>query len=174
MPTTASSSMNTVGLATFEQTLSALDRILGKLAAHCEAKKLDEAIFLSARLYPDMFPFSRQIQIACDFAKGAAARLAGSEVPSWADDEKTIADLRVRIAKTAAFIKAIPVKAFDGSDDKVLRIKLGRNAPETEMPGKDYLAHVVLPNFFFHATTAYDLLRHNGVELGKSDFLNRG
>lgn len=167
------SSMNQVGLPTLHQTLTALDKILDKLAAHCEAKKLDEAIFVNARLFPDMFPFSRQIQIACDFAKGAAARLAGQEVPSWADEEKTIADLKARIAKTADFIKAIPAESFKGSDDKVLRIKLGRNAPETEMPGKTYLANVVLPNFYFHATTAYALLRHGGVELGKTDFLNR-
>lgn len=167
------SSMNQVGLPTLHQTLAALDKILDKLAAHCEAKKLDEAIFVSARLFPDMFPFSRQIQIACDFAKGAAARLAGQDVPSWADDEKTIADLKARISKTADFIKGIPAESFKGSDDKVVRIKLGRNAPETEMPGKTYLANVVLPNFYFHATTAYALLRHGGVELGKTDFLNR-
>lgn len=167
------SSMNQVGLPTLHQTLAALDKILDKLAAHCEAKKLDEAIFVNARLFPDMFPFSRQIQIACDFAKGAAARLGGQEVPSWADEEKTIADLKARIAKTAAFMNAIPAESFKGSDDKILKIKLGRNAPETEMPGKTYLANVVLPNFYFHATTAYALLRSNGVEVGKNDFLNR-
>lgn len=167
------SSMNQIGLATINQTLVALDRILDKLAAHCEAKKIDEAVFLAARLYPDMFPLSRQVQIACDFAKGAAARLAGQEVPSWADEEKTIADLKARITKTADFVKSIPAEALKGSDDKVLKIKLGRNAPETEMPGKAYLAGVVLPNFFFHATTVYAILRHNGVEIGKSDFLNR-
>lgn len=167
------SSMNQIGLATLLQTLSALDKILDKLAAHATAKKIDESIYLTARLAPDMFPFTRQIQIACDFAKGAAARLAGQEVPSWADEEKTIADLKARIAKTADFIKAIPAETFKGSDDRILKIKLGRNAPETDMPGKAYLANVVLPNFYFHATTAYALLRHNGVELGKTDFLNR-
>lgn len=174
MPVTNPSSMNAVGLATIHQTLNALDAILGKLAAHCEAKKIDEAVFLGARLYPDMFPLSRQIQIACDFAKGASARLAGIEVPSWSDDEKTIADLKARIAKTADFIKAIPAATFGGSDEKVVKIKLGRNAPETEMAGKTYLASVVLPNFFFHAAAAYAILRHNGVELGKGDFLHRG
>ena len=167
------SSMNQIGLATITQTLSALDKILDKLATHAEAKKIDEAVYLTARLAPDMFPFTRQIQIACDFAKGAAARLAGQEVPAWADEEKTIIDLKARIAKTAAFIKAIPAEALKGSDDKILKIKLGRNAPETDMEGKAYLAGVVLPNFFFHATTAYALLRHNGVDLGKTDFLNR-
>ncbi len=168
------SSMNQIGLATITQTLAALDKLLDKLAAHCEAKKIDEAVFLAARLYPDMFAFSRQVQIACDFAKGGAARLAGQEVPSWPDEEKTILDLKARIAKTADFVKSIPAEAFKGSDERVIRIKLGRNAPETEMAGKAYLASVVLPNFFFHATTVYAILRHNGVEIGKSDFLNRG
>ena len=167
------SSMNQVGLATLDQTLAALDRILDKLAAHCAAKSLDESIFVGARLFPDMFPFSRQIQIACDFAKGAAARLAGQEVPSWVDDERTIADLKARIARTRAFVKGVPAASLKGSDERVIKIKLGRNAPETEMDGMSYLAKVVLPNFYFHATTAYALLRHNGVELGKSDFLNR-
>ena len=110
------SSMNQIGLATITQTLSALDKILDKLATHAEAKKIDEAVYLTARLAPDMFPFTRQIQIACDFAKGAAARLAGQEVPAWADEEKTIIDLKARIAKTAAFIKAIPAEALKGSD----------------------------------------------------------
>lgn len=167
------SSMNQIGLATFEQTLSALDRILGKLAAHCEAKKIDEAVFVSARLYPDMFPLARQVQIACDFAKGAAARLSGAEVPGWADDEKSIADLRARVVKTRDYVKGIPASAYAGSDERLLKIKLGRNAPETDMAGKDYLAKVVLPNFYFHAATAYAILRHNGLEVGKNDFLNR-
>jgi uncharacterized protein len=167
------SSMKTIGLPTINQTLNALDKTLDKLAAHCAASSIDEAVFLSARLYPDMFPFSRQIQIACDFAKGAAARLAGKEVPSWPDDEKSIGDLKGRIAKTRDFINGLDGGAFDGADTRTVKIKLGRNAPETEMPGAAYLANVVLPNFFFHATTAYALLRHNGVQLGKGDFLNR-
>lgn len=167
------SSMNQIGLSTIHQTLDALDRILDKLAAHCEAKKIDESVFVTGRLFPDMFAFARQIQIACDFAKGAAARLSGAEVPSWADDEKTIADLKARIGKTRDYINGIAASAFSGSDDKVLKIKLGRNAPETEMAGKDYLAKVVLPNFYFHAATAYAILRQGGVEIGKNDFLNR-
>jgi uncharacterized protein len=167
------SSMNTIGLGTITQTLAALDKLLDKLAAHCAAGGVEEGVFLSSRLYPDMFPFSRQVQIACDFAKGAAARLAGIEVPSWPDDEKTLADLKARIAKTRGFVEGLSAAAFEGSDTRVIRIKLGRNAPETEMPGAAYLAHVVLPNFFFHASTAYALLRHNGVSVGKGDFLNR-
>lgn len=167
------SSMSHIGLATLDQTLVALDRILDKLAAHCAAKSLDEAVFVGARLFPDMFPLSRQIQIACDFAKGAAARLSGHEVPSWSDEEKTIADLKARIAKTRDFVKSFPESAFASSDIRTIKVKLGRNAPETEMDGATYLARVVLPNFYFHATTAYAILRHNGVELGKGDFLNR-
>lgn len=167
------SSMNQIGLSTFNQTLDALDRILDKLAAHCEAKKIDEAVFLSARLFPDMFALPRQIQVACDFAKGAAARLSGAEVPSWPDDEKTIADLKARIAKTRSYVNGIAASAFAGSDDKALKIKLGRNAPETDMSGKDYFAKVVLPNFYFHASMVYAILRNNGVEIGKNDFLNR-
>ncbi|MCA0399534.1 MAG: DUF1993 domain-containing protein [Proteobacteria bacterium] len=167
------SSMNQIGLSTLNQTLAALDRVLGKLAAHCEAKKIDEAIFVSARLFPDMFALARQVQIACDFAKGAAARLSGAEVPAWADDEKSIAELRARIAKTRNYVDGIPASAYAGSDDRVIKIKLGRNAPETEMAGKDYLAKVVLPNFYFHAAMAYAILRNGGVELGKNDFLDR-
>lgn len=157
----------------FAQMLGALDTILDKLEAHCAAKKLDPSVFLSARLYPDMFPFTRQIQIACDFAKGAACRLSGQEVPSWPDNEASIAELKARIAKTRAVVEAVSADALANSDDRVIKIKLGRNAPETEMSGQTYVANVVLPNFYFHATTAYAILRHNGVELGKGDFLAR-
>ena len=155
------------------QSLGALDKILDKLAAHCELKKIDPAVFLSARLAPDMFAFTRQVQIACDFAKGAAARLSGQEVPSWSDNEATIAELKARIAKTLAFVNGVSSEALAQSDSKIMRIKLGRNAPETEMPGVVYLTSVVLPNLYFHATTAYAILRHNGVEIGKNDFLGR-
>lgn len=167
------SCMNQIGLATFTQTLTAMNKILDKLVAHAEAKKIDESVFVNLRLAPDMFPFSRQIQIMSDAAKGAAARLSGREVPSWPDDEKTIADLKARIAKTLAFIASIPPADFAGSDERVIKIKLGRNAPETEMSGKDLLAKVSLPNFYFHATATYALLRANGVDVGKNDFLNR-
>lgn len=167
------SSMQLVGLPTFTQTLSALDKILDKLAAHCEAGKIDEGVFLNARLFPDMFAFARQIQLASDFAKGAAARLSGSDVPAWADDEKTIAELKARLAKTRDYLAGFPASAFDGADDRVVKMRLGRNAPETEMPGGVFLANVALPNFYFHATAAYSILRHNGVALGKSDFMNR-
>ncbi|MCZ8376867.1 MAG: DUF1993 domain-containing protein [Beijerinckiaceae bacterium] len=167
------STMTMTGLTTLGQTLDALVRILDKLAAHAEARKIEEAVYLQARLYPDMFAFTRQIQIACDFAKGAAARMAGQEVPGWADEETSIADLKARVERTKAFIATIDPALYAGSDGRVLKIKLGRNAPELEMTGQDYFAKVVLPNFYFHASMAYAILRHCGVELGKGDFLNR-
>jgi uncharacterized protein len=167
------SSMNEIGLATFTQTLMGLDKILDKLVAHAEAKKIDESVFVNLRLAPDMFPLSRQIQIMTDGCKGAVARLSGREVPSWPDEEKTIADLKARIGKALAFIAAVPAADFEGSDERMVKIKLGRNAPETEMSGRDLLAKFSLPNFYFHATTTYALLRANGVDVGKNDFLNR-
>lgn len=159
--------------AVFSQMLGALDRILDRLAAHCEARKIDQSVFLTMRLSPDMFSFTRQVQVACDFAKGCTARLAGQEVPSWADEEATIADLKARIARTLAFIASVPAAAIDGTEAKVIRIKLGRNAPETEMAGADYALQVALPNFYFHVTAAYAILRHAGLEIGKGNFLGR-
>ena len=167
------SSMNQIGVPTFTQTLTALDKILDKLAAHVEAKKIDESVFVNLRLAPDMFPFSRQIQIMTDACKGAVARLAGRELPSWPDDEKTLAELKARVGKALAYIASVPPAEFEGSDERMVKVKLGRNAPETEMSGKDLLAKVSLPNFYFHATTTYALLRSNGVDVGKNDFLNR-
>jgi uncharacterized protein len=168
--------MPTMSLSTqavFRQMLGALDKILDKLATHCEARKIDQTVFLTMRLSPDMFTFTRQVQVACDFAKGCAARLGGQDVPSWADDEVTIAELKARIARTLAFVDAIPASIIDGSEAKIIRIKLGRNAPETEMSGADYAIHVALPNFYFHVTAAYAILRHAGLEIGKGNFLGR-
>jgi uncharacterized protein len=158
----------------FEQSLGALTLLLDKLEAHCTAKSIDPAVFLAARLYPDMFPFTRQVQIACDFAKGAVCRLAGRDVPAWPDDEVSLADLKARVAKTLALVMASPADALDASADKLITVRLGRNAPETQLLGQTYLVNVVLPNFYFHLTTAYAILRHNGVEIGKNDFLKRG
>jgi hypothetical protein len=168
--------MPTMSLSTqavFRQMLGGLDKILDKLAAHCEAKKIDQTVFLTMRLTPDMFTFTRQVQIACDFAKGCTARLAGQDVPSWADDEATIAEVKARIAKTLAFVDSVPASAIDGTEAKIIKIKLGRNAPETEMSGTDYALRVALPNFYFHVTAAYAVLRHGGLEIGKNDFLGR-
>jgi hypothetical protein len=155
----------------FSQMLGALDRILDKLAAHCEAKKIDPAVFLNMRLYPDMFPFARQVQIACDFAKGASARLSGRENPSWSDHEASVPELKERITKTLAFIHGIPDQEFEGSETRTITMKI--RGQEMSWPGAVYLAHVVLPNFYFHLSTAYAILRHGGVDLGKNDFLGR-
>lgn len=155
----------------FVQTLGALDRILDKLTAHCEAKKIDPSIFLGMRLYPDMFAFTRQVQIACDFSKGAVARLSGRENPSWSDTEASIPELKERIAKTLAFIQTIPDAELDGTEGKTITMKV--RGTDMSWPGATYLAQVVLPNVYFHAATAYGILRQGGVELGKNDFLGR-
>ncbi len=155
----------------FTQMLGALDRILDKLAAHCEAKKIDPAIFVTSRLFPDMFAFARQVQIACDFAKGAVARLSGRENPAWADTEATIPELKERIAKTLAFVMAVPDAEIDGSEERTITMKI--RGQEMSWSGSVYLVHVALPNFYFHLSTAYAILRQGGVDLGKNDFLGR-
>jgi len=133
------------------------------------AKKFEPAVFLQSRLAPDMLPFTQQIQIACDAAKFCVARLAGVEAPPFADDEKTLADLRQRVMKTIDYVQSVPAAQIIGSDDK--EISVPRRAGALLMTGETYLKHFALPNFFFHVTTTYALLRHNGVELGKTDFL---
>jgi hypothetical protein len=151
--------------------LKALSTILKKAEAHCQAKKIDPNVLLQARLYPDMFPLTRQVQIACDFAKGAAARLAGAEVPSYTDEEKSFADLQARIARTQDFITTFKSDQFKDAATRTVSLKLG--GQEMSFTGAEYLNRVVLPNFYFHLATAYGILRHNGVELGKGDFLGR-
>jgi len=150
-------------------TLKALSAILDKAASHCETHKIDPTVLINSRLYPNMFPLARQVQIAADLVKGMAARLSGKDVPSYADTEATFADLKARIAKTADFIQSIPQTALDGTEDKEIILKVGGN--EMKFAGRDYLISFVLPNFYFHVTTAYAILRHCGVELGKKDFL---
>ncbi len=152
--------------------LKALSAILKKAEAHCEAKKIDPNAFLNFRLFLDMLAFTRQVQIACDFAKGCAARLAGVAVPSYADEEKTFADLQVRIAKTISFIGEFTAKDLAGADTRSVTIKVG--GQERSMTGAEYFSGFVMPNFYFHITTAYNILRHNGLELGKNDFMGRG
>lgn len=149
--------------------LGNLSAILDKAAAHAEAKKIDPRALLDARLAPDMYPFTRQVQMACDSAKGAAARLAGMEIPSYSDTETSFNELKARIAKTADFIKSIPAEKFDGAEDRSVELKTPNRT--LTFTGRTYLSGFVQPNFFFHATTAYALLRHNGVEIGKMDFL---
>ena len=148
-----------------------LAAILEKAAAHAEAKKIDPAVFVNARLYPDMFPLSRQVQIASDSAKAGAARLAGLTPPSYEDNEKTIPELIVRATKTAAFLETLKPAQFEGSEDKTINWKT--RTVERSMLGEPYLVHQVLPNLYFHVTTAYNILRHNGVELGKPDYLGK-
>jgi hypothetical protein len=153
----------------FANTLKNLAAIVDKAAAHCEARKIDPAALLGARLYPDMFPFSRQVQVACDNAKGAVARLAGVEVPKHEDTEKSFDELKARIEKTLAFVESIKPAQIDGSEARTVELKLGRM--EVKWQGMQYLLGFALPNFYFHAVTAYDILRHNGVELAKRDFI---
>jgi uncharacterized protein len=153
----------------FVNTLKNLAAILDKAQAHAEARKIDPEVLTSARLYPDMFALARQVQIACDTAKGAVARLAGVEIPKHEDFEKTVAELKQRIEKTIAFIEGFKPAQIDGSEEKALTIKLGPR--EVNWKGLQYLLGFALPNFYFHAVTAYDILRHNGVELAKRDFI---
>jgi hypothetical protein len=153
----------------FLQGLKGLKGVLAKAAAHAEAKKIEPAALLQARLYPDMLAMQRQVQIACDFAKGAAARLAQAEAPVFEDTETSFADLDARIAKTIAFIESLPAGAIEGSEDR--QVTLLRRGETFTFTGKVYLFEQALPNFWFHVTTAYAILRHNGVEVGKKDFL---
>ncbi len=152
-----------------KHTLNNLSHILKKGEAHAEAKEIDLAVFFNARLFPDMFPLSRQVQIATDMSKGAGARLAGVEVPSYEDSEATFADLNARIAKTVAFLDSLTPAQFAGAETREIEIFVRKH--KMEFNGQDYLLKWVMPNVYFHVTTAYNILRHNGVELGKPDFL---
>lgn len=153
----------------FVHMLNNLSAMLDKAKAHAEARKIDPAALTTFRLFPDMFPFTRQIQVACDVAKGVVARLAGVEVPKHEDVEQTFDELKARIAKTIAFIETIRPEQIDGSEEKDITVKLGKQ--EYRFRGMQYLLNWALPNFYFHATTAYNILRHNGVEIGKKDFV---
>ncbi len=152
--------------------LKALAAILRKAEAHCEARKIKPEALLNFRLFPDMFPLTAQVQLASDFAKGAGARLSGTANPSYADEEQTFADLQARVAKTVAFLESLQPAAFAGADTRMVKVRLSRDV-EKEMSGQEYYNRSALPNFYFHITTAYNILRHNGVELGKGDFLGR-
>ena len=162
-------SMYSASIPGFIKTLSNLSKILDKAAAHAEAKKIDPAVFLSARLSPDMYPLPRQIQIATDGVKGGAARLAGVESPSFPDTETTFPELQERLAKTIAYLETFKPEQIDGSEEKDIVLKFGPN--EFKFVGERYLFDFVIPNLYFHAATAYAILRHNGVEIGKRDFL---
>ena len=165
-------SMSQASLPVFEMNLNALSGVLDKAEAFAAAKQIDPAVLLQSRLAPDMFNLTRQVQVATDGARRGSARLAGVEAPKVEDNETTIAQLRDRIAKTVAYLKTLDRKAIDGSAEKEITFPLG---PEKKghMKGDDYLNHFVLPNFYFHCTTAYDILRHCGVEIGKQDFVGQ-
>lgn len=156
----------------FVQILGGLSSVLRKAEAHAAEKKIDPNALLQARLFPDMFGLVRQVQIAADFAKGAAARLGGVDVPAYEDTETSFADLQARIAKTLAFIQSVPAAAIDAGSDRSIVLRPGTPNEKT-LQGNAYLLHYTLPHFFFHTTTAYDILRHNGVELGKQDYIGK-
>lgn len=156
---------------TFSQGLKALDGILDKAIAFAEAKKIEPSVLLNARLAPDMFAFTRQVQIACDFAKATPARLTGVENPKFEDNETSFPELKARIAKTLAFLNSIDKAKYDGCENR--DISVPTRVETLEFKGLPYLIGFALPNFYFHMATAYDILRHNGVELGKRDFLAR-
>ncbi|THK35808.1 DUF1993 domain-containing protein [Ensifer sp. MPMI2T] len=161
--------MSNDSIPAFEIGLTTLAALLDKAEAHAEAKGIDPTVLLNTRLFPDMFAFIRQVQSACDQAKNCGARLAGVDPPRYEDSEKTIADLRARIAKTLAFVKSLDVKRIDAATDREITFPFGPG--KCHMRGVHYLNHFALPNFYFHLTTAYDILRHCGVEIGKRDFL---
>ncbi len=162
-------SMYQASVPRFVSILGNLSNILDKAQAHVDAKKIDETALTNYRLFPDMLSFTKQIQIACDSAKGVVARLAGVEIPVFEDNEKTLAELKARIAKTQAFLQSVTAAQIDGTEDKGIVVKRGDK--ETHYKGMQFLLGHALPNFYFHVTTAYAILRHNGVELGKRDYL---
>ncbi len=161
--------MYSASVPVFVRMLGNVGTWLDKAEAHAAARKFDPSVYFGARLAPDMLPFSKQIQIACDAAKFCVARLAGSEAPKFDDGETSIAELRERIARTVAYVRSVPAAQIDGSDAKDITVP--RRDGSMTMKGEDYLRHFVLPNFYFHVTMTYALLRHYGVDLGKGDFL---
>jgi len=162
-------SMYQITVPVFKRTLNNLTAILNKAAAHAEARKIDPAVFISSRLAPDMLPLARQVQIATDAVKGCAARLAGVDIPSFADTEATFPELVERVAKTQAFLDGISAAQLEGSEDRTVTLQIRGN--DVQFKGMAYLQGFVLPNLYFHVTTTYAILRHNGVELGKMDYL---
>ncbi|HXP96356.1 MAG TPA: DUF1993 domain-containing protein [Telmatospirillum sp.] len=162
-------SMYQASIPVFQRSLGSLSALLDKAVAFADAKKIDPSVLLNARLAPDMFPLVRQVQLVCDFAKGPAARLAGVDVPSVPDVETTFPELQARITKTQDYLNSIHSVEVDGSEERSITLKL----PSGEMTfsGQSYLLSFALPNFFFHLTAAYAILRHNGVDVGKRDYL---
>jgi hypothetical protein len=162
--------MSKATLPAFEIGLNALSGVLEKGAAYAAAKKIDPTVLVQSRLAPDMFPLSRQVQIACDMAKNGSSRLAGVDPPPFEDKETTLDELKARVAKTVAYVKSLDGKKIDASGDREITFPLGPTN-KGHMKGDDYLNHFMLPNFYFHCTAAYAILRHCGVDVGKQDFL---
>ena len=163
--------MHEIAVPSFTKHLEALDAILDKAVAYCETKKIEPETLLMARLYPDMYTFKKQVQSACDFAKLSVGRLAGLTPPVHDDSERTFADLKQRIAETLAVLAEADPFAMNASADKPFTIKAGPR--ELHFTGREYLLHFALPNFYFHCATAYGILRHNGLDIGKRDFMRR-
>ena len=162
-------SMYQASVPRFVNILGNLSNILDKAQAHVDAKKIDATALTTYRIFPDMLPMSKQVQIACDTAKGVIARLAGVDIPAYEDNEVTLADLKARVAKTIAFIQTFTPAQIDGTEDKAIVTKRGDK--ETHYKGMQFLLGHAVPNFYFHVMTTYNILRHNGVEIGKRDFL---
>lgn len=163
-------SMSSASLPVFISMLSNLNHFLDKAQSFVDAKKCDPAALTQYRLAPDMLPFARQVLIACDAAKNAVGRISGNPAPKFEDFETTLPELKARIQKTLDYLATVPASALDGTEEKEITFPVGREATKT-MTAEAYLKHWALPNLFFHVTTAYAILRHNGVELGKADFL---
>ena len=162
-------SMYSASVPVFQHMLRNLAHILDKAEANAQARKFDPSVLTTYRLAPDMLPFTRQVLIACDAAKNGVARVSGVEAPKFEDNESTFADLKARIQKTLDYLQKVPASALDGTEDKDVTFPVGPNT--RTMKGQAYLLTWVMPNFYFHTVTAYDILRHNGVELGKRDYL---
>jgi uncharacterized protein len=160
----------TSSIPVFKQMLGGLSAVLAKAEAHASAKKIDPQALLQSRLYPDMFTLLRQVQVACDFAKSVSARLAGVEVPKNEDNERSFADLQARITGVLAFIEGLGAAQFDTAATREIVSQAG-TPKEKRFTGQSYLLNYGLPHFFFHTTTAYNILRHNGVEVGKKDYV---
>lgn len=163
--------MYDISVAVFSARLKALDSVLALAEQNAADRKIDPQVFLSARLAPDMFALTRQVQIATDHAKGAPSRLAGREVPKYEDNESSFEELHARIAKTLDHLASFSAADLEGSEERTIELRLAGR--EVSMSGLQYLLHAAMPNFYFHITTAYDILRHNGVPLGKATFLGR-
>ena len=165
-------SLHAASVPVFNQLLGGLADVLKKAEAHATERKIEPNAYLQSRLYPDMFPLVRQVQIACDFAKSVSARLAQAEVPAWEDSETTFEDLQARIARTQAYLASLDAANFEGAESRDIVLRPGTPKEKT-LTGHAYLLHYGLPQFFFHVTTTYALLRHAGIEIGKRDFMGQ-